>query len=65
MRGGKRELVYALVPEPQGYLAHKKLQTPLGPLYDPRHSPTVGSWEEAASVERGTPVWWDVILQHN
>ena len=30
-------------PKPlQGYLAHKKLQPPLGPLYAPRHSPTVG-----------------------
>ena len=27
----------------QGYLAHKKLHPPLGPLYDPRHRPTVGS----------------------
>ena len=27
----------------QGYLAHKKFQPPLGPLYDSRHSPTVGS----------------------
>ena len=32
-----------LVCRTQGYLAHKKLQPPLGPLYDPRHSPTVGS----------------------
>ena len=27
----------------QGYLAHKKLPPPLGPPYDPRYSPTVGS----------------------
>ena len=27
----------------QGYLAHKKKPTPLGPPYDPRHGPTVGS----------------------
>ena len=29
----------------QGYLAHEKKPTPLGPPYDPRCSPTVGSWE--------------------
>ena len=27
----------------QGYLAHKKTPTPLGPPQDPRHRPTVGS----------------------
>ena len=27
----------------QGYLAHKKTLTPLGPPKDPRHRPTVGS----------------------
>ena len=27
----------------QGYLAHKKTPTPLGPPKDPRHRPTVGS----------------------
>ena len=27
----------------QGYLAHKKTLTPLGPPLDPRHRPTVGS----------------------
>ena len=27
----------------QGYLAHKKRPHPLGPPYDPRYSPTVGS----------------------
>ena len=27
----------------QGYLAHKRTPTPLGPSYDPRHRPTVGS----------------------
>jgi len=33
----------------QGYLAHKKLQPPLGPLCDPRQSPNVVSYEEAVS----------------
>ena len=28
----------------QGYLAHKKQLPTLGPPYDPRHSPTVGSY---------------------
>ena len=27
----------------QGYLAHEKMPTPLGPPYDPRYRPTVGS----------------------
>ena len=27
----------------QGYLVHKKTPAPLGPPYDPRHRPTVGS----------------------
>ena len=27
----------------QGYLAHKKTPTPLGPPKDPRHRPAVGS----------------------
>ena len=27
----------------QGYLAHKKTPTPVGPPSDPRHRPTVGS----------------------
>ena len=27
----------------QGYLAHNKTPTPLGPPQDPRHRPTVGS----------------------
>ena len=27
----------------QGYIAHKKLPTPLAPPKDPRHTPTVGS----------------------
>ena len=40
----------------QGYLAHKKTPTPLGPPYDPRHGPTVGSYGVAVSCERGTPV---------
>ena len=37
----------------QGYLAHKKQPPLLGPLYDPRYSPTVGSQEEGVSYERG------------
>ena len=40
----------------QGYLAHKKMPTPLGPPYDPRHRPTVGSLGWRFSYERGTPV---------
>jgi len=36
----------------QGHLAHKTTPTP----YGPRHSPTIGSWEEAISCERGIPV---------
>jgi len=40
----------------QGYLAHKKTPPPLGPPKGPRHSPTVGSYGEAFSYERGTPV---------
>ena len=27
----------------QGYLAHKKTPLPLGPPYDPKYSPTIGS----------------------
>jgi hypothetical protein len=33
-----------------------KPPTPLGPPYGPRHSPTVGSYGEAVSNERGMPV---------
>ena len=40
----------------QGYLAHKKPPFPLGPPYEPRHGPTVGSYGVAVSYERGTPV---------
>ena len=40
----------------QGYLAHEKTLTPLGPPYDPRYSPTVGSWEGGVFDWRGTPV---------
>ena len=40
----------------QGYLAHKKPPPSLGPLTDPRYSPTVGSWEGGVSYERSTPV---------
>jgi hypothetical protein len=39
----------------QGCLAHKKQTPPLGPTYDHRYSPTVGSWEGGVSYERGTP----------
>ena len=37
--GGNRSLKNV-----QGYLAHKKTPTPLGPPQDPRHRPTVGSY---------------------
>ena len=40
----------------QGYLAQKKLRPPLGSPQGPRQSPTVGSWEDDVSYERGTPV---------
>ena len=40
----------------QGYLAHKKTPTPLGPLQGPGHGPTVESQGAAVSYERGTPV---------
>ena len=40
----------------QGYLAHKKMPTLLGPPLDPRHRSTVGSQGGAFSYERGTPV---------
>ena len=40
----------------QGHLARKKLPPPLGPQYDPRHVPTVGSYGVAVSCERGTHV---------
>ena len=39
----------------QGYLAHKKTPSPLGPPQGPRHSPTVGSQGGAVSCERSTP----------
>ena len=39
----------------QEYLAHKKTPHPLGPLYSPRHSPSVGSQGEAVSCKRGMP----------
>ena len=42
----------------QGYLAHKKQITPLGPPQGLRHSLTVGSLGGAVSYERGTPVQW-------
>ena len=40
----------------QGYLAHKKPPPHLGPPKEPRHGPTVGSYGETVSYERGTPV---------
>ena len=40
----------------QGYLAHEKTPTPLGPPEDCRHMPTEGSWGGAIPYERGTPV---------
>ena len=39
-----------------GYLAHKKPPPPLGPPSGPTDSPTVGSYGEAVSYGRGTPV---------
>ena len=42
----------------QGYLAHKKVLTPLGPPQEPRHSPTVVSEGGAVSYARGTPVFF-------
>jgi hypothetical protein len=39
----------------QGYLAHKKQPTPLGPPRGPKRSPTVGS-EEVAGYYECTPV---------
>ena len=39
----------------QGYLAHKKQPPPLGPPWDPRYSPHVGTSEGAVSYEQGTP----------
>ena len=40
----------------QGYLAHDKTPTPLGPSYGPRHGPTIGSRGGAVSYGRGTPI---------
>ena len=48
--------VYSLSVEcVQGYLAHKKTLTPLGLPQGPRQRPTVGSYEEVVSFERGAP----------
>ena len=44
----------------QGYLAHTKTPTPLGPPKDPRHRPTVGSSGGAVSYRRGNPVGFRV-----
>ena len=43
-------------PGIQGYLAHKKLPPPPGLPQGPRHIRTVGSYGEAVSYGRGTPV---------
>ena len=40
----------------QGYLAHKKTPTPLGPPEDPGPRPAVGSQSVTVSYERGTSV---------
>jgi hypothetical protein len=40
----------------QGYLAHEKISTLLGPPKDPRRKPTVGSQGAAIFDERGSPV---------
>ena len=40
----------------QGYLAHKKLPPPLGPPWETRHGPTVGSYEVTISYKQGTRV---------
>ena len=40
----------------QGYLAHEKVPSPLGPPLDPRYSPTAGSQEGGVSYARSTPV---------
>ena len=40
----------------QGYLAHQKTPTPLGPPQDHGHRPTVGTLGGAFSYLRGTPV---------
>ena len=40
----------------QGHLAHKTPPPPLGPPWEPRHGPTVGSYGVGVSYERGTPV---------
>ena len=40
----------------QGQLDHRKPPSPLGPQQEPKHGPTVGSWDGAASDELGNPV---------
>ena len=46
----------------QGYLACKNPPPP-GPLYDPRHVPTVGSCGVVVSYKRSTPVQVEIKLQ--
>ena len=46
----------------QGYLAHKKTLTPIGPRQGPMYSPTVGSEEGGVSYERGAPVRELVVI---
>ena len=47
----------------QGYLDHEKKPPPLGPPYDPRYNPSVGSYEGGVSYERGTTDPASVILR--
>ena len=47
----------------QGYLAHKKTPTPLGPPQDPRHRPTLGSYGGAFSCAVGALIAQDLGLQ--
>jgi len=54
MRGRAREGAEAR--DIQGYLAHTKQPSPLGPPQGPRHTPTVGFYGGLVSYERGTPV---------
>ena len=40
----------------QGYVAHKKTSTPLGPPYNTTHRPTVGSCGVGGCYKLGNPV---------